>query len=119
MKADGSCTYTQEPNYSNKHPYKNRPNYAYCPVYIRSLVRRICLQYMHFGLSTLFSNVGRDSSVRVATGHGLRGTPPPEFDNFGGGEVFCVRPDLPYGPPSLLYNGYGVFPGVKAAGAWG
>jgi len=26
------------------------------------------------------------------------------------------RPTL--GPPSLLYNGYRVFPGGKAAGAW-
>jgi len=24
----------------------------------------------------------------------------------------------PWGPPSLLYNGYRVFPGRKAAGAW-
>ena len=24
----------------------------------------------------------------------------------------------PWGPPSLLYNGYRVFPGGKAAGAW-
>jgi hypothetical protein len=32
--------------------------------------------------------------------------------------VFCARPDRPWGPPSLLYNGYWVFPGGKAAGAW-
>jgi len=24
----------------------------------------------------------------------------------------------PWGPPNLLYNGYRVFPGGKAAGAW-
>jgi len=34
------------------------------------------------------------------------------------GETFRTRPDRPWGPPSLLYNGYRVFPGVKAAGAW-
>jgi hypothetical protein len=28
------------------------------------------------------------------------------------------RPDRPSGPPSLLYNGYRVFPGGKADGAW-
>jgi hypothetical protein len=27
-------------------------------------------------------------------------------------------PDRPWGPPSLLYNGYRVFPGGKSAGAW-
>jgi hypothetical protein len=26
---------------------------------------------------------------------------------------FSARPDWPWGPPSLLYNGYWVFPGVK------
>ena len=35
-----------------------------------------------------------------------------------GGEIFRTRPDRPWGPPSLLYNGYRVFPGGKAAGAW-
>jgi hypothetical protein len=29
-----------------------------------------------------------------------------------------TRPDRPWGPPSLLYNGYRVFPGGKAVGAW-
>jgi len=28
------------------------------------------------------------------------------------------RPQRPWGPPSLLYNGYRIFPGGKAAGAW-
>ena len=32
-------------------------------------------------------------------------------------EIFPTRPDLPWGPPSLLYNGYRAFPGGKAAGA--
>jgi len=35
-----------------------------------------------------------------------------------GGEIFRARPDRPRGLPSLLYNGYQIFPGVKAAGAW-
>ena len=33
-------------------------------------------------------------------------------------ENFCTRPDRPWGPPSLLCNGYRVFPGGKAAGSW-
>jgi hypothetical protein len=35
-----------------------------------------------------------------------------------GGEIFHTRPDRPGGPPSLLYNGYRVVSGGKAAGAW-
>ena len=35
-----------------------------------------------------------------------------------GGEIFRSRPDRPWGQPSLLYNGYRVFTGGKAAGAW-
>jgi hypothetical protein len=38
--------------------------------------------------------------------------------NPGVGEIFRTRPDRPWGPPTLLYNGYRVFPGGKAAGAW-
>ena len=34
--------------------------------------------------------------------------------NSGGGEIFHTCPDRPWGPPSLLYNGYWVFPGVKS-----
>jgi hypothetical protein len=41
----------------------------------------------------------------------LRGSNP------GGGEIFRARPVRPWGPPSLLYNGYRVsFPGVKRPG---
>jgi hypothetical protein len=38
--------------------------------------------------------------------------------NPGGGKIFRTRPDRPWGPPSLLYDGYRVFRGGKAAGAW-
>jgi hypothetical protein len=38
--------------------------------------------------------------------------------NPGVGEIFRTRTDQPWGPPSLLYNRYRVFPGGKAAGAW-
>jgi len=34
-----------------------------------------------------------------------------------GGEIFRTSPDRLWGPPSLLYNGYRVFPGGKVAGA--
>ena len=33
------------------------------------------------------------------------------------GEIFCTCPDWPWGPPSLLYNGFQIsFPGVKQPG---
>jgi hypothetical protein len=48
---------------------------------------------------------------RLATGWTVRGSNP------GGGEIFRTRPDWPWGPPSLLYNGYRAFPGGKAAEA--
>jgi hypothetical protein len=54
------------------------------------------------------------SSVGLATGYGLDGS----GSNPGGGEIFRLHPDRPWGPPSLLYNGYRVFPGGKVAGAW-
>ena len=47
------------------------------------------------------------SIQRLATGWTVRGSNP------GGGEIFRTCPDRPWGPPSLLHNGYRVFPGVK------
>jgi hypothetical protein len=49
---------------------------------------------------------GPGSSVGIATGYGLDG---PGIE-FGGGEIFLTGPDRPWGPPSLLNNGYRVFP---------
>jgi hypothetical protein len=43
----------------------------------------------------------------MATGWTVRGSNP------GGGEIFRTCPDRPWGPPSLLYNGYGLFPSGK------
>ena len=48
----------------------------------------------------------------LVTGWTVRGSNP------GGGEIFRIRPDRPWGLPSLLYNGYRVFPWGKAAGVW-
>ena len=45
------------------------------------------------------------SVQRLATGWKVWGSNP------GGGEIFCTCPDQPWGPPSLLYSGYQVFPG--------
>jgi len=58
----------------------------------------------------LLSYCGADSSVGIATGYGLDG---PRIEFRWGGEIFRICPDLPWGPLSLLYKGYRVFPGGK------
>ena len=47
--------------------------------------------------------VGRNSSVGIATRYGLDGP----------GIESRLRPDRPWSPACLLYNGYRVFPGGK------
>ena len=49
---------------------------------------------------------GPGSSVGIATEL-------PGWTVRGGGEIFRTCPDRPWGPPSLLYDGYRVFPGGK------
>jgi hypothetical protein len=61
--------------------------------------------------------VGRDSSVGIATCYGMDG-PEIEKKNPGGSDILRIRPNQPWGPPSLLYNGYRVCLGGKAARAW-
>ena len=53
--------------------------------------------------------MGRGSSVGIAIGYGLDGP----GSNPGVDEIFPACPDRPWGPPSLLYNGYRVFPGGR------
>ena len=50
------------------------------------------------------------SVQRLATGWTVRGSNP------RGGEIFLTSLDRPWGPPSLLYSGYRLFPGVKRPG---
>ena len=53
---------------------------------------------------------GPGTVVVIATAYGLDG---PGIESRWGGEIFRNCPDRPWGPPSLLYNGYRVFPGGK------
>ena len=57
----------------------------------------------------LIYNCGPGSSVGIATElrAGRSGVDP------GGNEIFRTCPDRPWGPHSLLYNGYRIFPGGK------
>jgi hypothetical protein len=57
---------------------------------------------------------GRDSAVGIATRYGLDGP----GSSPGGGETFRAHPYRHWSLNSLVYNGYRVFPGSKAAGAW-
>jgi hypothetical protein len=55
----------------------------------------------------------RKNQNGIATRYGMDG-PGIEFQWV---EISCIRQDPPWGPPSLLYNGYRVsFPGVKRSG---
>ena len=53
---------------------------------------------------------GSGSVVGIVTGYGLEGS---GIESRWGGEIFRTSLDRPCGPPSLLYNGYRVFPGSK------
>jgi hypothetical protein len=55
--------------------------------------------------------VGR-AAQRLTMGWAVRGS------NLGGGKIFHTRPDWQGGPPSILYIGYRVSSGGKAATAW-
>ena len=56
----------------------------------------------------------RNGVIGIATRYGLDG--PRIESRWGGGEIFRTCPDRPWGPPSLLYNGYRRFPGVTWPG---
>jgi hypothetical protein len=50
--------------------------------------------------------------LQLATGWTVQGSNP------GWHEICRTRPDQPWGPPSLLYNGCWVIPGGKVARVW-
>jgi hypothetical protein len=53
---------------------------------------------------------GPGSSVGIAIDYSLDG---PGIESRWGGEIFLACPHRLWGPPSLLYNGYRVFPWGK------
>jgi len=87
-----------------------RPGFDHRPVYVGFVVDNVALG-RGFLRVLLFS--GKAQSVeRVATGWTVRGSNP------DGSDIFGTRPDRLWAPPSLLCNGYRVFPGGKATGTW-
>jgi hypothetical protein len=82
--------------------------------------RRILIKIRLIVVITMWHIKIRDSAVGIATGYGQNdrevGVQVPV-----GSRIFTSpsRPDLLWGPPSLLFNGYwGLFPRGKAGGAW-
>ena len=84
----------------------------YIQAHIQHMFAVVCSLYhvCTFLKGTTPEDVGWDSSVGIAARYGLDG---PEIQSWKG-EIFRTRLDWPWGPSSLLYNGYLVsFPGVK------
>ena len=60
-------------------------------------------------LTNVKNGEGPGSSVGIVTGYGLDG---PGIESRGG-EIFRNYPARPWGPTSILYNWYRLFPGSK------
>ena len=74
-------------------------------VAIYQSIRQHILPDFYLQFVTIFSWAEIAQSVyRLAKGWAVRGSIPV------GGEIFRTRPDRPWGPPSLLYNGYRRWP---------
>jgi hypothetical protein len=77
------------------------PHILYCYVGIYKMGRKTLGNRTDI---TTFSGLG--GSVVIVTGYEVDGTGIESRK----GEIFRTCPDQPWGPPSLLYNGYRVFP---------
>ena len=75
-------------------------------VYPRKRAMRF-IQYTRHGRAGIAQSV-----KRLATGWMVQGSNP------GVGKIFRTRSDRPWGPPSLLYNRYRVYPEDESAGTW-
>jgi len=96
-----SCEYIldapdDEQKYRWKHVEQSRNNkLSYTVAFVGQFVKLL--------------SIGPDSSFVIANDYGLDG---PGIESRWGRDI-PPRPDRPWGPPSLLYNGYRVFPGAK------
>jgi hypothetical protein len=90
---------------------KNGIHYCYrkCKTFVVTVKLGITLPLMFYS--------GQDSVVGLVTHYRLDG---PGIKSWwgGGGQDFHICPERPWVQPSILCNGYGVFLGGKAAGAW-
>jgi hypothetical protein len=67
--------------------------------------KHISLNKTHIFINNQQMHCGPDSSVGIATGYGLDG----HGSNPGGSDIVRTCPAWPWGPTSLLCNGYRVF----------
>ena len=107
---------------SRETPHQNRLHFT-CPTALSLLPSTTTNTHHAVSIRARFNTpityiysafqMSRDRSVGIATRYGLDG---PGIESRWGGEIFLTRPDRSWGPLSLLYNEYWVFPGAKAAG---
>jgi hypothetical protein len=79
--------------------------YCYCYYYYYYCC---CCYYYYYYYYYYYSNRYSDSLRAGRPGDGIP----------VGDEIFPACPDRPWGAPNLLYSGYQLFPGGKAAAAW-
>jgi hypothetical protein len=97
-----SCSQTSITHETRFHTHKGREVKFY---FLIAVALFVSILY-----DTLLCMMGsRDSSVGIATRYRLDG---PGIESRWG-DIFRTYPDRLQGPPSLLYNGYRVFPGSK------
>ena len=104
-----SCLKTSRTNYQSvlrKIPEEHRSHLCFG----RSLTS--CIGRSLF-LFSFCGWCGPGSAIGIVSAYGLDG---PGIESWWG-ENFRTYPDQPRGPPSILYNGYQVFPGAKVG--WG
>ena len=91
-----------------------RPRLVVSPKVFQAVFLHLVYNLAFFFFCILLLFVGRDSSVDIGTRYVLDD---PGIDSRWGRDFpHLSRP--PWGPLNLLYNGYRVFPGGKAAGTW-
>jgi len=98
------------------------------PVSVTGVVDNVALRHGFLGVLGLtrhfhytkvpFSSLSFEPGWRSQYTDSLRAGRSGDRIPVGGGEIFRTLPDRLWGPPSLLFIGYRVFPGGKATGAW-
>jgi hypothetical protein len=74
-------------------------------------MKKVIVAFLNFANAPVNGGPEYLSLYSESTGWTFQGSNP------GGSELLRTRPDWPWGPPSLLYDGYPVFfPGVKRPG---
>jgi len=78
------------------------------PIFLQC-TRECQLKTLKINAQLYYNICGPGSIVGIVSGYGMDSMRiESQWD-----EILCTCPDWPWGPPSLLYNGYRVFPGGK------